>query len=156
MSEPSRITLGVSTTQSQRERTGGVSPKQAQLDIINATNPMLDDYHTGIRSVDDIKTWDEAVSIASNEAESGGWEELSSYPDVTNDMIREAQRTGKITVYSSNPIENGGFVTPSRMQALDYAGGGSVYSQEVNVSDVAWINTDEGQVAKVSRRIKNR
>ena len=126
--------------------------KVAQLEIINATNPMTDDYHTGIRSIEDIKTWAEAVSIASNDAKNGGWEELSSYPDVTNETIRRAQETGRIVVYSSNPIANGNFVTPSRMQALDYAGGGRIYSKEVSVNDVAWINVDEGQFAKPKRK----
>lgn len=129
---------------------GGI--KQAQLDIINRSNPMLDDYHTGIRSVSDIKTWAEAVEIASNDARDGGWEEISSYPDVTNEMVRRAQETGRITVYSSHPIENGNFVTPSRMQAQDYAGGGRLYSREVAVDDVAWINVDEGQFAQIRRR----
>ena len=131
---------------------GEQAQKAVQLAVINESNPMRDDYHTGIRSVDDIKTWGEAVSIAQSEARDGGWDEISSYPDVTNDMILEAQRTGKIVVYSSNPIANGNFVTPSRMQAEDYAGGGKIYSQEVSISDVAWINVDEGQFAKPKRR----
>lgn len=133
-------------------RTGIGGIKQAQLDIINKYNPMLDDYHTGIRSIGDIKTWAEAVSVASNDAKNGGWEELSSYPDVTNEAIRKAQETGKIIVYSSHPIENGNFVTPSRMQAQDYAGEGRIYSKEVSVSDVAWINVDEGQFAKIRKK----
>ena len=28
--------------------------KQQQLEVINKSNPMTDDYHTGIRSVEDI------------------------------------------------------------------------------------------------------
>ena len=38
--------------------------KQTQLDIILKTNPMLDDYHTGIRKVEDIKTLGESVEEA--------------------------------------------------------------------------------------------
>ena len=125
--------------------------KQQQLDIINESNPMTDDYHTGIRSVDDIKTWDEAVAQARQEAEQGGWTELASYPDITNEMVNEAQESGRITVYSSYPIENGVFVTPSRMQAKDYAGEGEVYSKTIPVTNVAWINTDEGQYAETDR-----
>lgn len=37
------------------------------------------------------------------------------------------------------------------MQAEDYAGGGRIYSKEVAVNDVAWINVDEGQFARVKR-----
>ena len=123
--------------------------KQAQMDIILKTNPMLDDYHTGIRKVEDIKTLEESVEEARSEAEKYGYEEWSAYPDITNDMLQNALETGEITIYSSKPIKNGVFVTPSYMQASDYAGGGNVYEKTVPLTDVAWINTDEGQYAKV-------
>jgi site-specific DNA-cytosine methylase len=123
--------------------------KQAQLDIILKTNPMLDDYHTGIRKVEDIKTLGESVEEARSEAEKYGDDEWSAYPDITNDMLQNALETGEITIYSSKPIKNGVFVTPSYMQASDYAGGGNVYEKTVSLTDVAWINTDEGQYAKV-------
>ena len=127
--------------------------KQEQLNIIQQTNPMQDDYHTGIRTVDDIKTFQEAYDTAKQEATDGGWTEYASYPDITNEMIEEALNTGKITVYSSNTIKNGTFVTPSYEQALEYAGMDSrkVKSRVVNVDDVAWINLDEGQYAKIKK-----
>ena len=132
----------------------GVNPtvlatKKRQLDKINKENPMLDDYHTGIRSIDDILTFREAVEQARREGDEGGWETLSAYPDVSNETLERAIESGKITVYSSHPITDGVFITPSRMQAEEYAGGGRVYQKEVNVDDVAWITTDEGQLAKV-------
>lgn len=120
--------------------------KERQLEIINATNPMLDDYHTGIRKVGDIKTLSEAVEEAKVE---NGEDELSAYPDVPNGVFEEALKSGEITVYSSKPIRNGVFVTPSHMQASDYAGYGRVYEKKVPIEDVAWINTDEGQYARV-------
>lgn len=120
--------------------------KERQLEIINATNPMLDDYHTGIRKVGDIKTLSEAVEEAKVE---NGEDELSAYPDVPNDVFEDALKSGEITVYSSKPIRNGVFVTPSHMQAFDYAGYGKVYEKKVPIEDVAWINTDEGQYARV-------
>lgn len=123
--------------------------KQAQLDIILKTNPMLDDYHTGIRKVEDIKTLEESVEEARSEAEKYDYDEWSAYPDITNDMLQDALETGEITIYSSKAIKNGVFVTPSYMQASDYAGGGKVYEKTVPLTDVAWINTDEGQYAKV-------
>ena len=134
---------------------GGVADsKAAQLAIINSTNPMRDDYHTGIRSVSDILTLSEAIENARKDAQEGGWSELSSYPDVSNRTLENAIKTGEITLYSSYPIQNGVFVTPSRMMASDYAGGGKVYSQTVKISDVAWIDTNEGQLAIVSKRRK--
>ena len=127
--------------------------KEQQLEIIQKTNPMLDDYHTGIRTVDDIKTFREAYDIAKKEASDGGWDEYASYPDITNEMIENSLKTGNITVYSSNDIKNGTFVTPSYEQALEYAGNDSskVKSKKVKVDDVAWINLDEGQYAKIDK-----
>lgn len=65
---------------------------------------MTDDYHTGIRSVDDIKTFDEAIE---------GYEDGVT-PDFSKYQIEKAKKTGFVTVYNSYPIENGVFVTPSK------------------------------------------
>ena len=129
------------------------SYKEKQLDIIQKSDPMLDDYHTGIRTVNDIKTFKEAYDIAKKEASDGGWDEYASYPDITNEMIENSLKTGNITVYSSNDIKNGTFVTPSYEQALEYAGNDSskVKSKKVKVDDVAWINLDEGQYVKIDK-----
>ena len=116
--------------------------KAAQLDILTRVNPMLDDYHTGIRSIEDIMTFEEAVSDG---------EGIDFYPDFTAEDAAEALENGEITVYSSNPIKDGAFVSPSRMQAEDYAGGGQIYSERVPLESVAWINADEGQVARINR-----
>lgn len=121
--------------------------KETQLSIIHDTNPAPDDYHTWVRSIDDILTLQEAMdAVLAEDPEY----ELSAYPDVSDDMIREALRTGRITIYSSKPIKNGVFVTPSMMQAMDYSGGTKVFSKEVPIGNVAWINTDEGQYAATS------
>lgn len=127
--------------------------KQQQLEIIQKSNPMRDDVHTGIRTVDDIQTFKEAYKTAKKEANDGGWEEYASYPDITNEMIENSLKTGEITVYSSNDIKNGTFVTPSYEQALEYTGNDNskVKSKKVKVDDVAWINLDEGQYAKISK-----
>ena len=139
-----------------RDLLNGVDPrrlaqKKVQNDIVQRENPMLDDYHTGIRSEDDIHTFAEAVSEAQREKEKYGDEQMSSYPDITDSLLNEAIKTGKITIYSSKPIKDGVFVTPSRMQAQDYAGGrgAKVYSKEVSIESVAWIDVDEGQFAEV-------
>ena len=127
--------------------------KQKQFDIISSTNPAHDDYHTWIRSTDDIKTLQEAVDeVRAEDPEYN----LSSYPDVTDDMINEALQSGKVTVYSSNPIKEGVFVSPSKMQAKDYAGDSRVYSKQVSINDVAWINTDEGMFAPTSYSVKSK
>ena len=130
--------------------------KQQQLDIINKSNPAPNETNTWIRNKEDINTFKEAYNTAKAESEDSGWENYASYPDITNEMVNKALETGKITVYSSYPIENGVFVTPSYQQALDYAGNdeSKVNSKEVNLDDVAWINLDEGQYAKVEAQPK--
>ena len=127
--------------------------KEKQLDIINRTNPAPDDYHTWIRTTNDIKTLQEAVDEV--KAEDPEYD-LSSYPDVTDDVINKALQSGKVTVYSSYPIKEGVFVSPSKMQAKDYAGGGKVYSKQVSINDVAWINTDEGMFAPTEYSVKGK
>lgn len=123
--------------------------KERQLSIINDTNPMLDDYHTGIRKVEDIKTFEEAMAEAKADFDEYGY--YSSYPDTPNSVLENALKTGKITVYSSKPIVNGNFVTTSKMCAKDYAGGGKIYTETLPTSDIAWINVEEGQVARANR-----
>ena len=114
--------------------------KEKQLEIINKSNPMLDDYHLGIRSIEDIKTFDEVIND----------DESFVYGDFSKEDAEKALKDGKVTVYSSKPIEQGNFVSTSKNMAQDYAGrNGKVYSQEVSLNDVAWINGDEGQYAKV-------
>lgn len=112
--------------------------KAQQLAIIQNSNPMQDDYHTGIREMGDILTFEEAI------------QEDNFTPDYTEQDAQNALRKGKITIYSSYPISQGVFVTPSKMEAQNYAGGGRVYSKTVSLADVAWIDSLEGQYAKVN------
>lgn len=117
--------------------------KLKQLEIIQQTNPMTDDYHTGIRSVDDIKTAEEVFTDDPDDY---------IYPDFTAEDGQRALETGEVTVYSSKRIKNGTFVSPSEMNARDYAGGrnATVFSKTVNIDDVAWIDGSEGMYARVS------
>lgn len=114
--------------------------KKEQFEIIQKNNPMTDEYHTGIRSPKDIKTWDEVI----NDEDSFAW------GDFTKEDAEEALKKGSITIYSSYPIKQGTFVSTSKIQAEEYAGGkgNKVYSKEIPLNEVAWINGDEGQYAK--------
>ena len=120
--------------------------KQSQFDIIQETNPMWDEYHTGIRSVEDIRMWDEVLKL--NDESEGQF----FWGDFSRADAEKALKDGKVTVYSSYPIKNGVFVSTSYVQAEEYAGGrgGKVYSKTVPLTDVAWINGDEGQFASVN------
>ena len=120
--------------------------KEMQFRIIEETNPMHDDIHTGIRSVDDILTAKEAFETKVDE-------DSYAYPDFTEADGKAALKNGEATIYSSYPIAPGVFVTPSKMQAQDYAGGDKLYSKKVSVKDVAWIHSDEGQYAPVESEI---
>lgn len=118
--------------------------KQKQLDIIKNNNPVNDDYHTWIRSVEDIKALEETI----NDSDWIGYDEYN--PDLSRKDIENAIENGKIIVYSSYPVEQGIFVSPSKMEAESYSENGKVYSKEVNISDVAWIDPTQGQYAKVN------
>jgi hypothetical protein len=125
------------------------SIKQKQLDIVKDSNPMQDDYHTGIRTIEDIKTLEETL----NDSDYEGYDEFN--PDLTRQDIENAIKKGTIMVYSSYPIENGVFVSPSKMEAESYSGNGKVYSKEVSINDVAWIDPTQGQYAKVQNDTLN-
>ena len=118
--------------------------KVEQFKIIQENNPMNDDYHVGIRKPSDIKTWKEVVDGDKGDGENFSW------GDFTKEDAEKALKTGKVKIYSSYPIGQGGFVSTSKMQAEQYAGGqgNKVYSKTVALEDVAWINGDEGQFAK--------
>ena len=43
------------------------------------------------------------------------------------------------------------FVSPSKMEVKGYSGDGKIYSKEVDIEDVAWIDSTQGQYAKINR-----
>ena len=137
---------GIKETNVESENNSGsfslLENKQKQLNIIQENNKMQDDYHTGIRNIEDIKTFEEAI----HDNESFVYGDYS-FEDAQKDLER-----GKVTVYSSKPITQGGFVSTSKNMAQDYAGNGKIYSKEVSINDVAWINGDEGQYANINQK----
>lgn len=122
--------------------------KAKQLEIIQNNNPTLDDYHTWIRSIEDIKTFEEALNDSDYKEYFDSGEDFDE--SYTNKMAKDALEKGSIRVYSSYPIKEGIFVTPSIIEAQSYSGDGKVYSKTVNINDVAWIDPTQGQYAKVS------
>ncbi len=130
-----------------REEIKAATPlKRAQYNIIQKTNPAPEgSKYVWIRSPKDIKSFQEAIS----DGESFVWGDYSK-----DDAQRDLKR-GKVVVYSSYPIKNGVFVSTSRQQAEDYAGGAGnrVYSKEVSPHYVAWINGDEGQYANTGLKV---
>ena len=124
----------------------GKVDKQKQLDIILKNNPANDKDmpgHTWIRELKDILTFEEALDDA-------GYDENDDLtPDFKAADLKKALKTRKITVYSSYNIKPGTFVTPSKMEAQNYAGSSKVYFKTVNLEDVAWIDPFQGQYAKI-------
>lgn len=118
--------------------------KVDQYKIIQENNPMNDDYHVGIRKPSDIKTWKEAMQD----------EDSFAWGDFSKSDARKALETGTITIYSSYPIKQGVFVSTSKVQSEQYAGGKGkkLYTKIVPLEDVAWINGDEGQFAQIRRK----
>ena len=110
---------------------------------------MLDDYHRGIRKVEDVHTFGEAVENAESDGAFG-------YGDFQKEDAEVALKKGSITIYSSKPFENGVFVSTSKEQSADYAGGrgSKFYSMEVPLDKVAWIDADEGMFADTNNPTK--
>ena len=114
--------------------------KEQQFELIQKYHPKADwDYQTWINSVDDVKTYQEAVD-----------DDRAGTPDFDDADIDRALKTGRVRVYSSHRIRIGTFVTPSRMEAENYAGSENVYSTTVPLTDVAWIDSLQGQFAPTS------
>lgn len=114
--------------------------KERQFELIQNNHPKEDwDYQTWINSVDDVKTYQEAVD-----------DDRAGTPDFDDADIDRALKTGRVRVYSSHRIRIGTFVTPSRMEAENYAGSKNVYSKTVPLTDVAWIDSLQGQFAPTS------
>lgn len=122
--------------------------RQAQFDLLQKTNPMRDDYHTGIRSPEDIYTLKSIV-------DSYNADNNFTYPDFTLADAQKALANGNIDVYSSKPIETGAFISPSKMMATDYAGGGEVYKKNIPLRDFAFIESgDEGNYLPTARTLE--
>ena len=136
-------------TYSTQKGEKNTADKQKQLEIINLNNPAPNEYSTWVRSEDDIKTFEETLHDPE-------WAEYDEYnPDFTKQMAESALKNGEIKVYSSYPIEQGVFVSPSRMEAESYSGNGKVYEKTVRLSDVAWIDPTQGQYANISENTQN-
>ena len=119
-----------------------------QAKLINEVNPANDSYHTWIRTADDIYNFEDTLKAPVFDEDFIGNDFDPSY---SWDMAQEAIKNGQIEVYSSYPIDKGVFVSPSYMEAEQYAGGpgGKVYSKLVPLNDVAWIDPTQGQYAPV-------
>lgn len=126
-------------TQSNESNDSFSNAKQRQFDIIQETNPAKDDIHAWIRSADEIKTFGEALQSS----------DVAFTPDFDEQMALQMLETGKGVVFSSQPIENGTWVTPSIMEAMSYSGGNQIYQREVNINDVAWVDNLQGMYAQV-------
>ncbi len=123
--------------------------KASQFEIIEKSNKAPNSYLTWIRSVDDIKTFEETLS----DSDWSGGDDFD--PSYSWQMAQEALESGEITVYSSYPIKQGVFVTPSRMEAESYSRQKNVYSKKIKLDEVAWIDPTQGMYANVEGGVKN-
>lgn len=116
---------------------------ERQAHYIQETNPVDDDYHTWVRSANDARSFEQVLEE---------WEPGDDFdPSYPWSKAEKALQSGQIEVYSSYPIGTpGGFVTPSYLEAEQYAGNGKVYSDVVRLEDVAWIDPTQGQYAPTS------
>ncbi|MEG2832518.1 MAG: hypothetical protein RR923_07105, partial [Bacilli bacterium] len=133
------------------------SLKEKQLEKLNKIYPTGRNVTTGIKSVKDIKTFEETLQDSDYKKYYETGEDFDE--TYSANMARKGLKEGKITVYSSSPISQGIFVTPSKKKAKSYLGNGEdcskeyyfakVLSKEVDLKDVAWINPTQGYYVKV-------
>jgi len=114
--------------------------KKAQAELIMKTNPPFNDYSAWIRTDADIKTFDELQE----EFDEGDFTE-----DWTRAQYDYALKNRKVKVYSSKPLVNGNLVTPSLMEAKAYAGSSKIHTAWMDVDDIAWLDSGQGQIAKL-------
>ena len=117
-----------------------ISHKQNQLNLILKHNPMTDSIHTGIRSLNDIKSTEEAFQDDNYEAT----------PDFTKSDMINAIKNNSIVMYSSKPFTPGSFITPSRLEAQNYAGEHKIYSKSIPLNHIAWIDSIQGQYTPIN------
>ena len=118
---------------------------QQQFEIINKYNPAPNSYQTWIRGAAEIKSFEDTLKDSDFE----GWKTEGFDESYSARNAEFALKSGKITVYSSHPIKQGVFVTPSPMEAKSYSADGKIYSKEVFLDEVAWIDPTQGQYANV-------
>lgn len=117
-----------------------------QAKLINEVNPANDSYHTWIRTADDIYDFEDTLKAPVFDEDFIGNDFDPSY---SWDMAQDALRNGEIEVFSSYPIKEGTFVTPSSMEASYYSGDGKIYNKIVPLEDVGWIDATQGQYAPI-------
>lgn len=125
--------------------------KEKQLEIVLENNSAQNEYSTWIRDVDDIMTYEEALN-SDDYIDYKGEDFDPTYP---YSIAENALETGEIMVYSSYPIKQGIWVSPSFLEAQSYSGTGKVYSEKVKLTDVAWVDPTQGQYAKVTDNVGN-
>lgn len=122
--------------------TTGMSPKEAweKAKEVADKNELADLTQD---SPKEIKTFEETLK----DADSFAW------GDFSRKDAEKALKKGSITVYSSYPIKQGVFVSTSKIQSEEYAGGKGkkIYSMEIPLDKVAWISGDEGQFADIEQ-----
>lgn len=118
---------------------------QQQFEIINKYNPAPNSYQTWIRDAAEIKSFEETLK----DSDFAGWKTEGFDESYSARDAEFALKYGKITVYSSHPIKQGVFVTPSPMEARSYSADGKIYSKEVFLDEIAWIDPTQGQYANV-------
>lgn len=97
----------------RRTSPGADERKVQQLAIIQESNPMWDNYHTGIRSAEDIRTWEEVLKLDDEREGQFVW------GDFSREDAKNALKNNSVTIYSSHPISNGTFVSTSYIQAWE-------------------------------------
>lgn len=114
--------------------------KQAQLETIRNSEEGKKAGRMGIRNLDEIKTFSEAVD------EIGGVEAFDR-PDapISMSQVQEALDNGEVTVYSVGDLADGKIAYTSELEAVQKANGAEVVATTVPTDSMAWLSVEQGQ-----------
>lgn len=116
--------------------------KEKQFERIQQHYQPKESWQPKVTSAEQILTAEEALLEADAMMD-------FEYPDFTMMDASKALMSGKITVYSTQPISNGTFVSTSKMFMSSYAGANEVTERQVALEDISWLSTNTGILTRM-------
>lgn len=119
-----------------------MNTKEIQIRMLLELNPMTEKY--GINSIEDIKTFEEAIQCG---------DDFFCYGDYyKNEALQDLKRK-KVRIYSDKEIKDGTYITTSLNKAIKETGckREDIKSKVVAIDEVAFINGSEGFYANAKK-----
>ncbi len=109
--------------------------------------------YAALQSADRTGYFSESNSILSFDEAIADAKDFPS--DFSRDKALQAEEEGNLTVYSTEPIENGAYIYTSKEDAKAYSENGKIYEKVVSTLDVAWDSIEGGMYAEVDSGLDN-